>query len=137
MTVATPANIFHFIHMAFQLRKHGPLSFIATIYRNITIEASGSNKSKHFKQHRVDYFPSGDISQERIDFLCIPSNVSFSTHESPILLHIFTLRSELHVNISVPSELQLAYHTTSSCAWKLLNNRIDGICIKYKSDSST
>ena len=137
LTVTAPTNIFHLIYMAFQLCKQGPLSSIASIYRDITIETSSSNKSTHYKHYRVDYFPSGDISQERIDFLCNPSKVSFNTHESPILLHNFTLRSALHVNISVPSELQLTYHTTSSCAWKLLNNRIDGISIEYKSDSLT
>ena len=137
LTVTAPTNIFHLIYMAFQLREQGPLSSVASIYRNIAIETSSSNKSTHCKHYRVDYFPSGDISQERIDFLCNPSKVSFNTHESPILLHNFTLRSALHVSISVPSELQLTYHTTSSCAWKLLNNRIDGIGIKYKSDSST
>lgn len=58
--------------------------------------------------------PSGDISHARIDFLCIPSIVSFTAHVSPIRDQHFTLLSELHVSKSFPLGLHDTYHTTPS-----------------------
>ena len=110
LTVTAPTNIFHLIYMAFQLCKQGPPSSIASIYRDITIETSSSNKSTHYKHYRVDYFPSGDISQERIDFLCNPSKCLSTPTNHPS--YSITLHFGLHcmsISLSHPNSNS---HTT-------------------------